>query len=932
MGKHDGKVTIGTELDKSGVKKGIGTLGKDLSGSTQSVGKGIGKVSGALGGLSGVLKKVGGVIAAAFSVSAVVNFGKEAIQLGSDLQEVQNVVDVVFPTMTQQINDFARNAVHTAGMSETMAKKYAGTFGAMANSFKFTESQAAGMSTTLTQLAGDVTSFYNITQDEAFTKLSAVFTGETEALKHLGVVMTETALNEFAMQKGMDKTVQKMTEQEKVALRYKFVLEQLSAASGDFVRTSDSWANQTRLLKVQFDQLKATIGQGLINALTPVIKVINAVIAKLQVLAAAFRTITAQLFGDASGGSGSAAAGVSELAESYESAAAGAGSLADETAAAGKAADKYLAGFDELKKLEAPDSGSGSGSGGTGGSGADTDLGDLSLGIGGSGTGGVVGEISATLQAVIDKIQELIQPLKEIDLSPLKESLTNLGKEFLQFGTVISDSLEWVWFNILVPLGEWTIEEALPAQLDAVAAALSALSAAAEPVAKGLAAMWDELQPLVEFTEDTALLVLGALKTAFKQIAVIFEKDGDKIVETLHNLGIVISELHYILEPFLELLNLTLFVLPLGPIVAELDLLIDRLHGLSQLLAGLATGDLLLMWDGLSSTVETELSAIGVYFESFAKLLGLDVEQLRNDIEEFFGPLAEWVDKNVIQPITEAFEPEIQYLTDLLGRFKLEAENLFQAINLAAQWCTKKIKEFWRDIPGWLYQNVIVPMASEFSDFFGGIVLGAWNFGADAVATFEYVKNWIKTNFVDKISEETEKLWNGMELGARSAITGIQSIFSSIGSFFRNILNGVIRILNTGLRNTFNKINSLLSGLRSINVAGVAPFSGIRTISVPQIPYLAQGAVLPPNKPFLAMVGDQRHGTNVEAPLATIQEAVALVMQDQTAAIMAGFNASVGVQREILEAVLGIRIGDTEIAQAVDRYRSKMTVVRGGVL
>ena len=102
--------------------------------------------------------------------------------------------------------------------------------------------------------------------------------------------------------------------------------------------------------------------------------------------------------------------------------------------------------------------------------------------------------------------------------------------------------------------------------------------------------------------------------------------------------------------------------------------------------------------------------------------------------------------------------------------------------------------------------------------------------------------------------------------------------------------------------------------------------------SAPQIPYLAKGAVLPANRPFMAVVGDQRHGTNIEAPLATIQEAVSLAMEDHVAAIAAGFEASVGVQREILEAVLGIQIGDDIIGNAVARYQRKMAVVNGGII
>ena len=222
------------------------------------------------------LAKLAGTAAAAISVDAIIEFGKQAIELGSDLQEVQNVVDVTFTTMSDKVNAFAKTASQTAGMSETMAKQYIGTFGAMANSFGFAEEEIFDMSVSLTQLAGDLASFYNLAQDEAAGKLKGIFTGETEALKELGVVMTQTALDAYAMEKGFDKTTDSMTEQEKVALRYQFVMENLSAASGDFVRTSESWANQTRTLALQFEGLMASLGTGLINIFSPAIEFLNA--------------------------------------------------------------------------------------------------------------------------------------------------------------------------------------------------------------------------------------------------------------------------------------------------------------------------------------------------------------------------------------------------------------------------------------------------------------------------------------------------------------------------------------------------------------------------------------------------------------------------------------------------------------------------------
>lgn len=228
-------------------------------------------LSGLVGGISGALTQKA-LDLLAESGRALVEFGKESIELGSDLQEVQNVVDVTFSAMSGKVNEFARNAAASAGLSETMAKKYTGTFGAMAESFGFTEAEAYDMSTALTQMTGDVASFYNLEHEEAYNKLKAVFTGETEALKELGVVMTQSALDQYALEKGMGKTTSQMTEQEKVTLRYKFAMDKLSGASGDFVRTQDSWANQTRILSLQWESFMATIGAGLIEILTPFVQ------------------------------------------------------------------------------------------------------------------------------------------------------------------------------------------------------------------------------------------------------------------------------------------------------------------------------------------------------------------------------------------------------------------------------------------------------------------------------------------------------------------------------------------------------------------------------------------------------------------------------------------------------------------------------------
>ena len=329
--KTDGTVYINTEIDSDGFNSGVKSMQSGI------------------GNLSKSLKRLGVVIGSVFAIRELVQFGKEAIELGSNLQEVQNVVDVTFTKMSDKVDDFARNAAKSAGLSETMAKRYVGTFGAMAKSFGFIEEDALKMSTSLTQLSGDVASFYNLTQDEAYTKLKSVFTGETESLKDLGVVMTQTALDQFALQKGLGKTTKQMSEQEKVALRYSFVMEQLAGASGDFIRTSDGWANQTRILRLNIESLKANVGQGLINLFTPLLQVLNALIERLVIASQKFKEFTDYIFGTQT--QESVSDGLDDTSGAYDDTADSIDGYSDATEAAVKSTKKMLSSFDELNLL-----------------------------------------------------------------------------------------------------------------------------------------------------------------------------------------------------------------------------------------------------------------------------------------------------------------------------------------------------------------------------------------------------------------------------------------------------------------------------------------------------------------------------------------------------------------------------------------------------
>lgn len=428
--------------------------------------------------------KVGKTVASVLSVVAVTAFAKSCIDLGSDLQEVQNVVDVTFGSMSRKVDSFAKNSIKQFGLSELAAKKYMGTYGAMAKSFGITGEAGYRMSASITGLTGDVASFYNLTTDEAYTKLKSIFTGETESLKELGVVMTQTALDQYALNNGFGKTTAKMTEQEKVMLRYRFVMSSLSDASGDFARTSGSWANQVRILKLQFESLKATIGQGMINAFTPVIQIINTILAKMQTLAAYFKAFSVALFGDA----GDAA---SSASSSMSSAAASSGDIADNMGSAAKSAKDMknsLAAFDEINNITTgADSGSG---GGSGASGTVPDFGEFN--------GELFSEVTVNpgIEAATAKLKEILEALKKT-AEPAKDALKKLWDEGLaKLGNFTWTALRDFWEYFLKPIGTWVLGEGLPEFFNITNDLLNDIDW--EKLNDSLKDLWKALEPFTE--------------------------------------------------------------------------------------------------------------------------------------------------------------------------------------------------------------------------------------------------------------------------------------------------------------------------------------------------------------------------------------------------------------------------------------------------
>lgn len=375
-----------------------------LSSVSEKVSSVVHKVSGKIvsafdkirGSTQGLTLSFGNLLSTAIGFQAfygLINFGKQAFQLGSDITEVENVVDVAFGGMAQSAYDFAKTAQEQFGLSELSALRYSGILMSMFNASGIAQRDAAEMSTTLAGLAGDLASFYNIDQDDAFTKLRSALAGEVEPMRALGVDMTVASMEAYALSQGITESWQSMSQAEKVMLRYNYLMSVTAAQQGDFQRTQASFANQTRLLTLNIQQLAATIGQGLISAVLPAVTALNKLFSVLQKAAVAVRNFFYVLTGYKGGGSsgivndlagvGDAASGVEDLGSAGSEAA---GGLEDADKAA-KKLNRTLFGFDEMNVLNAPTEDSGTGgtgdAGGTGGlGGGDFGLDDGLLDLG----------------------------------------------------------------------------------------------------------------------------------------------------------------------------------------------------------------------------------------------------------------------------------------------------------------------------------------------------------------------------------------------------------------------------------------------------------------------------------------------------------------------------------------------------------------------
>lgn len=804
----DGKVTISTQLDNSGLKKGINGI------------------SGSLGGLKGVLGKISTAIGAAFAVKKLVDFGKASIELGSNVAEVQNVVDVAFGDMAYKIEAFADAAIESYGISQLSAKKTASTYMAMARGMGIAEAQASDMAIALTGLTGDVASFFNITQEEADTKLKSIFTGETETLKDLGVVMTQANLDAYALANGLGKTTAQMGQQELVALRYQYVMDQLSLAQGDFARTSDSWANQTRILSERWKEFMSIIGQALITVLTPVVKVLNGIVSSLIDIANAFNAAITSIFGGTKTQieqTQSAAAGVSTAISSSVDNQEALTAATKETAKA-----QNSLGIDELNVVDKGANG-GSGSGTGTGSGIDSGANQFNS----------VTQAAEQTAPALTKIRDVIIKINDLFAPSIKawaDAFKGLKSPAQDAIGTIGGAVEDLWENGLIPLGSYLLGDFVPSVINAFSENLAPVFSDVLGYGMQQAALDFETicWTITNLINDLMLPIAQTLKTAWVDV---FTSIG----ETWDRFGSSLLEKWAAVQQAAREIWQNIYESAIKPVFDTLTETIDWLW----------TDHLKPLWDNillfaasLTETVAAIIQAISPIVDYLVTILGPTVAAVVQQIISIVGTVFAVI-ADVIGGVLQALAGVCEFLT---GIFTLDWEKAWQGIQ----------------------------------DIFGGVWNGIW----------------------------------GLLKGAINLII--------------DMINGLIRAVSSG-------INAVISTLNTINfdvpewvpVFGGSHFGlNLGYFTPPQIPKLAQGAVIPPNREFLAVLGDQRSGTNIEAPLATIQQAVAAELAHSPQ--MAYLQQMVSLLQAILDKDESITIGDDVIGRAASRWQSRRGAAVGG--
>lgn len=754
-----------------------------------------------------IFSGMGKKIAAGLSIAAFTKFTKDCIEVGSNVTEVQNVVDTAFKDLSGQADQWASNAMTNFGLSELSAKKYMGVFGQMSNAMGITGQAALDMAEDVTGLTGDVASFYNLSTDEAYTKLKSIWTGETETLKDLGVVMTQTNLDQYALNNGFGKTTAKMTEQEKVMLRYQYVTSALSNATGDFVKTQDSWANQTRILTLRFQQLKASLGKGFIALFTPILRGFNNLLAGLQKVADGFASFVQMLTGaDVSTSMGSISSDIAGIGDDASSAADNVGDIGSAAKKTAKDIEKSLAGFDQINKLTEPTDDSSDSSGSTGGT---------SSGIG---SVDLVPDVSGSTSNATSAISDFV--------NKAKKELDKLRKWSV---STFSPSMSRIW---------------------------DGLTKNTDTAKKNLASAFNDIRalgpPLLNYFNgpftnylvtwvDTNGSILNGLFDSFNTVfSDVWNKAAYPILANFVSVGLPM------LTDFASQtlsLNGTIF----DTFKASWNSLWSE--GVSPAIESISN-----VWIGL---VNTMAGAWNEWGEPIFTGIKAAVKTTGDVFLDIWNNMLQPVWENALDVIDRVWSEHLQPLL----------ANFLDFVGEVVTCATTIYNNFIAPVVGFL-SELLGPIFIAIFDSIGnkvGVVVGTIaDLMNDTITVFKGVIQFIKSVF----SGDWEGAWNGIVTAFDGIFSGIADIAKGPINMVIGLINGLLSGMQRGINAVVKGVNKLSFKVPNwVPGIGGEDFGfHLPEADFSKIPYLAQGGYVKPNTPQLAMIGDNRHQGEVVAP------------------------------------------------------------------
>lgn len=754
-----------------------------------------------------IFSGMGKKIAAGLSIAAFTKFTKDCIEVGSNVTEVQNVVDTAFKDLSGQADQWASNAMTNFGLSELSAKKYMGVFGQMSNAMGITGQAALDMAEDVTGLTGDVASFYNLSTDEAYTKLKSIWTGETETLKDLGVVMTQTNLDQYALNNGFGKTTAKMTEQEKVMLRYQYVTSALSNATGDFVKTQDSWANQTRILTLRFQQLKASLGKGFIALFTPILRGFNNLLAGLQKVADGFASFVQMLTGaDVSTSMGSISSDIAGIGDDASSAADNVGDIGSAAKKTAKDIEKSLAGFDQINKLTEPTDDSSDSSGSTGGT---------SSGIG---SVDLVPDVSGSTSNATSAISDFV--------NKAKKELDKLRKWSV---STFSPSMSRIW---------------------------DGLTKNTDTAKKNLASAFNDIRalgpPLLNYFNgpftnylvtwvDTNGSILNGLFDSFNTVfSDVWNKAAYPILANFVSVGLPM------LTDFASQtlsLNGTIF----DTFKASWNSLWSE--GVSPAIESISN-----VWIGL---VNTMAGAWNEWGEPIFTGIKTAVKTTGDVFLDIWNNMLQPVWENALDVIDRVWSEHLQPLL----------ANFLDFVGEVVTCATTIYNNFIAPVVGFL-SELLGPIFIAIFDSIGnkvGVVVGTiTDLMNDTITVFKGVIQFIKGVF----SGDWEGAWNGIVTAFDGIFSGIADIAKGPINMVIGLINGLLSGMQRGINAVVKGINKLSFKVPNWvpGIGGDHFGFDLPQVGFGSIPYLAQGGYVKPNTPQLAMIGDNRHQGEVVAP------------------------------------------------------------------